>query len=121
MACNANNHDRATCCCGFGGGYKGSRFAPASTLDNVCWETRCPICKAVVYFVRHNGGSVWFDQLGKPWPKHPCMDRGGCYLNYGTSQLPRDARLVGPVGDDLAKWIQAKQAEAFAFWEEVVF
>jgi len=27
-----------------------------------------------VFFVRHNGGSVWFDQLGRPWPKHECFD-----------------------------------------------
>jgi hypothetical protein len=24
--------------------------------------------------VRHNGGSVWFDDLGPPWPKHACFD-----------------------------------------------
>jgi hypothetical protein len=28
-----------------------------------------------VYFVRHNGGSVWFDSLGWPWEKHPCFDK----------------------------------------------
>jgi hypothetical protein len=37
-------------------------------------ETACPVCGASVFFVRHNGGSVWFDNLGWPWPKHPCMD-----------------------------------------------
>jgi len=29
-----------------------------------------------VFFVRHNGGSVWFDQLGPPWPKHECFNDG---------------------------------------------
>jgi hypothetical protein len=24
-------------------------------------------------FVRHNGGSVFFDRLGQPWPKHDCL------------------------------------------------
>ena len=24
--------------------------------------------------MRHNGGSVWFDELGPPWPKHGCFD-----------------------------------------------
>jgi hypothetical protein len=28
----------------------------------------------MVYWVRHNGGSVWIDELGPPWPKHPCFD-----------------------------------------------
>ncbi|HZV33150.1 MAG TPA: hypothetical protein VFB72_01135 [Verrucomicrobiae bacterium] len=36
--------------------------------------TTCPECHAQVYFVRHNGGSVWFDDLGWPWPKHACFD-----------------------------------------------
>jgi YgiT-type zinc finger domain-containing protein len=36
--------------------------------------TRCPKCRDEVYFVRHNRGSVWFDYLGQPWPKHPCFD-----------------------------------------------
>ena len=26
-----------------------------------------------MFFVKHNGGSVWFDALGFPWPKHPCV------------------------------------------------
>ena len=38
-----------------------------------CYPTKCSICGASVFFVRHNGGSVWFDHLGKPWPKHSCF------------------------------------------------
>ena len=35
----------------------------------------CPICGASVYFWRNSAGSkVWFDALGRPWPKHPCLD-----------------------------------------------
>jgi hypothetical protein len=36
--------------------------------------TRCPECGADVFFIRHNGGSVWVDELGWPWPKHGCFD-----------------------------------------------
>jgi hypothetical protein len=32
------------------------------------------MCQQQVFFVRHNGGSVWFDELGWPWPKHACFD-----------------------------------------------
>jgi hypothetical protein len=39
-----------------------------------CRRTACPVCGAEVYFVRHNGGSVWFDDLGQPWPKHACFE-----------------------------------------------
>jgi hypothetical protein len=45
--------------------------------EDCCRQTSCPKCGALVYFVRHNGGSVWFDHLGLPWPKHPCLDDGG--------------------------------------------
>jgi hypothetical protein len=33
------------------------------------------VCGGDVYFVRHNGGAVFFDALGQPWPKHPCTSR----------------------------------------------
>src|SRR5262249_30242494 len=42
--------------------------------DDFCSPTTCPRCGATVFFVRHNGGSVWFDDLGPPWPKHACFD-----------------------------------------------
>lgn len=39
-----------------------------------CYKTLCPICAESVFFVRHNGGSVWFnDPLGPPWSKHSCF------------------------------------------------
>lgn len=35
----------------------------------------CPICGARVYFWKNQSGSkVWFDSLGHPWPRHPCLD-----------------------------------------------
>lgn len=39
-----------------------------------CRKTHCPRCGDQVYFVRHNGGAVWFEELGQPWEKHPCFD-----------------------------------------------
>lgn len=44
-------------------------------IDDFCRRTKCPVCEARVYFVRHNGGSIWFDSLGWPWPKHQCFDK----------------------------------------------
>jgi hypothetical protein len=43
-------------------------------FDDFRRSTTCPICGATVYFVRHNGGCVWLDSLGCPWPRHPCFD-----------------------------------------------
>lgn len=84
--CNAHNHP-PDCTCGWGGeGHRGispggfSTAAPTRTIlnrmyqnDDLCRPTSCPICSAPVFFVRHNGGSVWFDDLGQPWPKHECF------------------------------------------------
>ena len=40
-------------------------------------NARCPICQESVWFYRNpNGGCAYFDDLGWPWPKHPCMDSG---------------------------------------------
>jgi len=41
--------------------------------DDCCFLTTCRLCGGAVYFVRHNGGSVLFDSLGPPWPKHHCI------------------------------------------------
>lgn len=39
-------------------------------------NARCPVCGAKVYFYANEFGSrVFFDDLGPPWPKHPCTDR----------------------------------------------
>lgn len=36
-------------------------------------NARCPVCGASVYFYSNEHGSrVFFDELGPPWPKHPC-------------------------------------------------
>jgi hypothetical protein len=46
----------------------------ASTAQpDSCHQTKCPYCGERVFFVRHNNGAVWFQELGKPWEKHPCF------------------------------------------------
>lgn len=38
-------------------------------------NSRCPVCGDRVWFFRNEfGGCAYFDALGPPWPKHPCMD-----------------------------------------------
>lgn len=35
----------------------------------------CPVCgQAVFFYQAPNGGRVYFDELGPPWPKHPCTN-----------------------------------------------
>jgi len=85
--CNAWNH-LPGCTCGWGGdGHLGKR-SDGNTLSNVLKNidtrrfesyvnpnAKCPVCGASVYFYKsENGGRVFFDDLGPPWPKHSCTD-----------------------------------------------
>lgn len=37
--------------------------------------TTCPVCgEAVFLFISEHSGRVFFDELGPPWPKHPCTN-----------------------------------------------
>lgn len=72
----------------------------------------CPVCGATVYFYSNSsGGKVYFDALGPPWPKHPCMDSQSVASPWGqirpaTSQvqpLPSAHAAVGStldIGED---------------------
>lgn len=52
---------------------EGKKFYRAEN-QNRCIPTKCPKCSKPVFFLRHNGGSVWLERLGWPWPKHPCIE-----------------------------------------------
>jgi hypothetical protein len=67
-------------------------------------STTCPKCRERVYFVRHNGGSVWFDQLGEPWWKHACF--GG--------DLPKSAILA-------PKWVSLTKIETTDLGQQIMF
>lgn len=86
--CNAWNHP-PDCTCGWGGdGHVGRRgsadssYVPAN--PNIYFthytsylnpNATCPVCGAQVFFYQSpSGGRVFFDELGPPWPKHPCTD-----------------------------------------------
>lgn len=92
--CNAWNHSPG-CTCGWGGdghaGYSGfSSFDTFTARDTSHWwvpsltstyagyvnpNASCPVCGAPVFFYQSpSGGRVFFDELGPPWPKHPCTD-----------------------------------------------
>lgn len=56
-------HDASTACVTYG------RLGQ----PDACHQTKCPYCGERVYFVRHNDGAVWFNELGQPWDKHACF------------------------------------------------
>jgi len=102
MPCNGNNHS-PTCECGWGGVWYGnapyggdaryfrcndeqdSSLPRAVSIDKLVGvasprnltipNAKCPVCGCRVFFYQNEYGSrVFFDDLGPPWPKHPCTD-----------------------------------------------
>jgi hypothetical protein len=100
MPCNANNHP-PSCECGWGGVWYGNipyggrtfrceaeqdaSLPRAVSIDKLVEvdsprrltipNARCPVCGCRVFFYQNEYGSrVFFDDLGPPWPKHPCTD-----------------------------------------------
>lgn len=98
--CNAWNHAHS-CTCGWGGeGHLGRNYDRHEysnrykLTDSFCVRSPCPHCGQYVYFVRHNGGSVWFDELGKPWPKHSCF-----YITSSPTRAQKD------INDGISNWL----------------
>lgn len=99
--CNGWRH-HSSCTCGWGGeGHRGAPtgwlaqgrlFSTAESYTNP--NASCPECGAHVFFYRSPyGGAVFFDELGPPWPKHPCTDkRTQSVRAQTTSALPNPPR-----------------------------
>jgi hypothetical protein len=113
--CNAHNHPPG-CTCGWGGeGHAGRSYGGWAESPAISyrpsrppvvreWRERdftrpakCPKCGAGVFFIRHNGGSVWVDPpLGWPWPKHPCFDEPHEPTRRFASWSPKSSGLTDP-------------------------
>ena len=79
-------------CSGGSGGISYSGYSRSD--ESCCFLTNCPECDGEVYFIRHNGGSVWIDPpLGWPWYKHPCMDTSYASPTQLRSTLVSGAKL----------------------------
>lgn len=118
MPCNAFNHP-SNCDCGWGGqGYGGARSGPTHSEQLIpffatYWtpsrrniydsyvnpNAKCPVCGASVFFFQaSNGGRVFFDELGPPWPKHPCTDMSSHHWT------PREFILSARKPDSPIQW-----------------
>ena len=61
-------------------------YGPSARL--VRPNAKCPVCGAPVYFYQNEYGSrVFFDELGPPWPKHPCTDNAEYSVGRGRSSV----------------------------------
>ena len=83
MSSRGHNHPRC-CACGFcqpRGLAKDSQVTTdlvsvVGARHSYTVPIACPICgDAVFLYQSEHGGRAFFDELGPPWPKHPCTDR----------------------------------------------
>lgn len=118
MPCNAFGHS-STCDCGWGG----VNHDPWRPNINTDWShasshttpnARCPMCQNKVFFYRSpNGGAVFFDELGPPWPKHPCTDKS---FNFSLPGRINDLLKTLPIKNTQAKNKKRKHRKIAPQW-----
>jgi hypothetical protein len=85
---------------------RANRGATARFVD----PTNCPVCEKPVFFYQnHSGSRVYFDELGPPWPKHPCTDQDA----YTRSPETSVNAIVQPTGRE------ASQVEDIDSWQSL--
>lgn len=64
------------------------RATGSFTSNHVNPNAECPVCGALVFFYQNELGSrVYFDELGPPWPKHPCTENFPMLDPAGTASI----------------------------------
>lgn len=87
-----------------------SRAARGYTSSFVSPNANCPLCGAEVFFYQNEHGSrVFFDELGPPWPKHPCTDNS---LGSGAITAGATGSTAPPIRSDqeaslVRQWLQS--------------
>jgi hypothetical protein len=131
--CNAWNHP-ADCNCGWGGdgnfggfgGYGGGGGGFRTTSDGQVFEfpfitypsyinpnARCPVCGCAVFFYQSPyGGRVFFDNLGPPWPKHPCTDNPVVRDYFSSAEGRAQILITAPTQSQKTDSETAKQDKA---------
>ena len=109
---------------GYGGGHGYSSFRSAS--DGQVFEfpfitypsyvnpnARCPVCGASVYFYQSPyGGRVFFDELGPPWPKHPCTDNPVMRHHFSSADGRARILIATPCQSEKSDSVATQPAEA---------
>ena len=94
-----------------------TNFTPqlVSSTESECRPTNCPRCGDEVFFIRHNGGSVWIEPpLGSPWEKHGCMYDGDTLVRRSLGPLIGKKRRADFGGTDETYLAVVKFVEASA-------
>jgi hypothetical protein len=90
-----------------------SDYGPTARLIRP--NAKCPVCGAPVYFYQNEFGSrVFFDELGPPWPKHPCTDKDEHSIGRGRSAVSPSYRKV-PEINKILDLIESERLKIGAF------
>ena len=90
-----------------------SDYGPSARL--VRPNAKCPVCGAPVYFYQNEYGSrVFFDELGPPWPKHPCTDNAEHSMGRGRRLISPSYRKV-PEINKIMELIETERLKLGAF------
>ena len=78
-----------------GGCFSGGSYMTITSFVNP--NARCPVCGDKVFFYRSPfNGRVFFDELGPPWPKHPCTDNSTEHFPLALSTT-RSSKTSGSI------------------------
>ena len=65
-------------------------------------NARCPVCGTAVFFYSNQLGSkVYFDDLGPPWPKHPCTDNPRRRIEGNGAIVGKPSRRANGLSQEL--------------------
>ena len=83
-------------------------------------NARCPVCQAAVFFYQNSFGSrVFFDELGPPWPKHPCTDMPHFKSRTASASFAPLKRRPRGVRIEIAEAVRAgMQDPIYTFWKQ---
>lgn len=74
-----------------------ARAHRSATARYVNPNADCPVCGQPVFFFQNEYGSrVYFDELGPPWPKHPCTN----HTEYQQPQPSSSEKEIIPTSRD---------------------
>lgn len=74
----------------------------------------CPVCGEQVFFYRSPyGGRVFFDELGPPWPKHPCTDNTIEASTHRSLSSRRVGNLTRSTRWQKTGWIPVRVSETY--------
>jgi hypothetical protein len=84
--------------------YSNTNRKRLNSYQDMTKKTSCSRCGDDVYFIRHNGGGVYVDDLGWPWPKHECFKDLPIWYNhfYQTSKESNES-LTGVIQEVSSK------------------